>query len=60
MEYIYHIWRQLMAKKKFIDYDMRDSFEFPLFLSDKLSFDENTQIKYIDRNDIYPAMIKKK
>lgn len=48
-----------MAKKKFIDYDMRDSFEFPLFLSDKLSFDENTQIKYIDRNDIYPAMIKK-
>ena len=51
-----------MGAKKFTEYDMRDNFEFQVYVTDELSSfkkDDGTKILYVDQAKQFPGVIKK-
>ena len=51
-----------MGSKKFTEYDMRDDFEFQVYVTDELSSfkkDDETKILYVDQVKQFPGVIKK-
>ena len=51
-----------MGAKKFTEYDMRDNFEFQVYVTDELSSfkkDDETKILYVDQVKQFPGVIKK-
>ena len=49
-----------MVKKKFNELDLRDNFEFQVFVSSELSTSKSNGIQFLNLSESYPGYLKKR